>query len=41
MKNNQGFNLREYPYLRGLYYHNIQTKKIKARGKGPRNLKTY
>ena len=41
IRNNQGPNPGEYPYLRGLHYHNTQIKGVKARVKGPRNLKTY
>ena len=41
IKNGQGLNLRKYPYLRGLHYHSTQTKRIRARGKGPRDLKIY
>ena len=41
IKNGQGPNPRKYPYLRRLYYHSTRTKGIKARGKGPQDLKTY
>ena len=41
IKNGQGFNPGKYPRLYKLYYHRIQNKKIKARGKNPRNLKTH
>ena len=41
IENGQGFNLREYPYLHGLRYHNTRIKGIGACGKGPRDLKTY
>ena len=41
IKNNQNLNPKKYPYLHSLYYHRTRNKKIKARGEGPRNLKTY
>ena len=41
IKNGQGPNPGKYPCLRRLYYHSTQTKKIRARNKNPRNLKTY
>ena len=41
IRNGQGLNLKEYLYLRGLYYYNIRNKEIRARNRGPRNLKTY
>ena len=41
IENGQGFNPGEYPYLRKLHYHRTQNKRTGARGKGPRNLKTY
>ena len=41
IKNRPGPNPGKYPYLHRLHYYHIQNKKTGARGKGPRNLKTY
>ena len=41
IKNSQGLNPGEYPYLHRLHYYNTRIKRIRARGKGPRDLKTY
>ena len=41
IKNDQGFNLGKYSYLRKLYYYRIRNKKIKACNKGPQNLEIY